>query len=86
MHAHLGQGKCCNGIADEDTYAVSVDPCIPARSTAAKFMVLEDGGQLPVPPQLTSVVEQEYHVYERELCTYEGIIANHLCSRYRYRQ
>lgn len=42
------------------------------RMTATKFMVLEDGGQLPPLPLLTHLVDKEYGIYEREVNNWEG--------------
>lgn len=38
-------------------------------------MVLEDGGSLPPPPELTHLVDADYHVYERDLGNTDGAMS-----------
>ena len=57
------------------------------RVTATKFMVLEDGGQLPAVPFLTHLVDnthlvdKDYGVYERDVNNWEGESAAAACKQ-----
>lgn len=42
------------------------------RLSATKLIVLEDGGMLPPPPNLSQLVDKEYNVYERDINNKEG--------------
>jgi hypothetical protein len=40
--------------------------------SATKLIVLEDGGVLPPPPNLSQLVDKEYNVYERDINNKDG--------------